>query len=252
MGQAEHKDGASEMEDPHNKDEHHNSVGEYIKSAVYGGLDGLCTTLIIAISSIGSNASPKTVLALGIASMIGDGLGMAVADYLGTKSDDEYMLQEEERERREIENDLEAEKAEMVQLYNEMGLQPAVSNEIVQILSKNKEGFLKIMMIEELQLIAGEENPFTNSIVTFFSFAIFGVTPLIPSMVALALGMEKLETSIVIATIIVSAFFLGVLGLAKSCVGGMKWYISVPETILIGAISAGAAYAIGKAFGEDE
>jgi len=26
--------------------------------------------------------------------MIGDGLGMAVADYLGTKSDDEYMLQE--------------------------------------------------------------------------------------------------------------------------------------------------------------
>jgi len=25
--------------------------------------------------------------------MIGDGLGMAVADYLGTKSDDEYMMQ---------------------------------------------------------------------------------------------------------------------------------------------------------------
>jgi hypothetical protein len=35
----------------------------------------------------------------------------------------------------------------MVHLYNEMGLQPAVSTEIVDILSKNKEGFLKIMMI---------------------------------------------------------------------------------------------------------
>ncbi|XP_031472805.1 uncharacterized protein LOC116245311 [Nymphaea colorata] len=131
MGNSENKDG-SESANPHGKDEHHNSVGEYIKSAVYGGLDGLCTTLIIAISSVGSGGTPSTVLALGIASMIGDGLGMAVADYLGTKSDDEYMLQEEARERREIENDLEAEKAEMVHLYNEMGLEPAVSEEIVQ------------------------------------------------------------------------------------------------------------------------
>lgn len=39
------------------------------------------------------------------------------------------------------------------------------------------------------------------------------------------------------------------LGLAKSCVGGMKWYVSVPETIIIGAISASAAFGIGKAFG---
>jgi len=29
--------------------------------------------------------------------MIGDGLAMAVADYLATKSDDEYMCQEEKR-----------------------------------------------------------------------------------------------------------------------------------------------------------
>ena len=87
--------------------------------------------------------------------MLGDGLGMGAADYLGTKSDDEYMTQEENRERKEIENDFEAEKEEMIHIYNEMGLEKAVSNEIVDILSKNKEGFLKIMMIEELQLLAG-------------------------------------------------------------------------------------------------
>lgn len=83
----------------HGGDEHHNTVGEFIKSAVYGGLDGLVTTLIIVIGAVSSNGTPSTVLALGIASMIGDGLGMAVADYLGTKSDDEYMTQEEQRER---------------------------------------------------------------------------------------------------------------------------------------------------------
>ncbi len=84
----------SSVMDPHKKDEHHSAAGEYIKSSVYGGLDGLCTTLIIVISGVGNGSSPGTILALGIASMIGDGLGMAVADYLGTKSDDEYMTQE--------------------------------------------------------------------------------------------------------------------------------------------------------------
>jgi vacuolar iron transporter family protein len=105
------------------------------------------------------------------------------------------------------------------------------------------------MMIEELQLIAGEENPITNSLVTFFSFAIFGLTPLVPTIVAKAQEMDVLGSGIVIATIITAAFFLGVLGFAKSCVGGMIWYISVAETILIGAIASGAAFGIGKAFG---
>lgn len=44
----------------------------------------------------------------------------------------------------------------MVTIYENMGLQPEVSKEIVDILSTNKEGFLSVMMIEELQLIPDE------------------------------------------------------------------------------------------------
>ena len=36
-------------------------------------------------------------MAIGFASVLGDGLAMGAADYLGTKSDDEYMMMEEER-----------------------------------------------------------------------------------------------------------------------------------------------------------
>ena len=61
--------------------------------------------------------------------------------------------------------------------------------------------------------------------------------------------MQVLEDSIIIATICTSVFFLGVLGLAKSCVGGMKWYVSVIETIIIGALAASVAFGIGKALG---
>ena len=237
----------ADQEQGHGNKEEHVSAGEYVKSAVFGGFDGLCTCLIIVIAGVGNASTPTLILAIGVSSMLGDGLGMGAADYLGTKSDDEYMTQEENRERQEIENDFEAEKEEMIHIYTEMGLEKAVSNEIVDILSKNKEGFLKIMMIEELQLLAGGENPFTNSVVTFISFVLFGFTPLIPTLIAHAQGLVHMNNAIIIQTIIISVFFLAVLGLCKSCVGGLPWYLSIPETLLVGALASGAAYGMGKA-----
>jgi len=135
----------------------------------------------------------------------------------------------------------------MIQIYSEMGLDKPVANEIVDILSKNKEGFLKIMMIEELQLIAGDESPFINSIVTFFSFCIFGFMPLIPTLIAHAQGLVHLNASIIMWTIIVSVIFLAILGICKSCVGGFPWYISIPETIFVGALASGATYGMSVA-----
>ena len=79
-----------------------------------------------------------------------------------------------------------------------MGLKKKVADELVEIISKNKEGFLKVMMIEELQLLAGEENPFINSLVTFFSFVIFSFTPLIPTLIAHSQGLTHMTEAILI------------------------------------------------------
>jgi len=69
-------------------------AGEFIKSAVYGGLDGIITTLCIALSGFASASQAKVILALGFSSLLGDAISMAVADYLATKSDAEYMESE--------------------------------------------------------------------------------------------------------------------------------------------------------------
>lgn len=102
--------------------EKHIKAGEFVKSAVYGGLDGIITTLCVALSGLSSGSTAPVILALGFSSLIGDAISMGVADYLATKSDAEYMKAEEERERLEIETDFEAEKKEMVHIYSEMGL----------------------------------------------------------------------------------------------------------------------------------
>ncbi len=107
--------------------EKHIAIGQFIKSAVYGGLDGIITTLCVALPGIGASVKASYILALGFSSLIADGLSMAIADYLATKSDAEYMKSEEERELVEINTDFEAEKREMVHIYSELGLKPEVS-----------------------------------------------------------------------------------------------------------------------------
>lgn len=106
-------------------------------------------------------------------------------------------------------------------------------------------------MIEELQLISDEENPFRNSLVTFFSFCFFGFFPMIPTIVAKVNEGEAVVegTKYIWITCLVAIFVLFVLGLSKSFVTGAKWYLSTIETIIIGALSAGASYGIGAAFG---
>ncbi len=64
---------------------------------MYGGLDGIITTLSVALSGVGSAVGATTIIAIGLASLIADGLSMGIADYLATKSDDQYMQTEEER-----------------------------------------------------------------------------------------------------------------------------------------------------------
>lgn len=63
------------------------------------------------------------------------------------------------------------------------------------------------------------------------------------------MGRQTIEQGILYATIAISVFFLGVLGLGKSCVGGPKWYFSIMETVVIGAIAASLAFVIGKGMG---
>ena len=72
--------------------------------------------------------------------------------------------------------------------------------------------------------------------------------PLIPFLIAAANDFP-LDSKYIIVTLLISVFFLFVLGFGKSFVTSATWYYSSAETILIGAISAGAAFGIGSLFG---
>jgi VIT1/CCC1 family predicted Fe2+/Mn2+ transporter len=60
----------------------------YIRDLVYGANDGVITTFAVVAGVTGGTLPPITVLILGVANLLADGLSMGVGNYLGIRSDE--------------------------------------------------------------------------------------------------------------------------------------------------------------------
>lgn len=223
--------------------EKHKEGGRYIKSIVYGGLDGIITTFAIISGVVGASLSAGVVLVLGFANLIADGISMGIGDYLSSKSEQEYYKSERRREQWEIDNYPEGEKKEMEELYVNRGMNSKDAKKLVTVISKNKKAWLDIMMAEELGLIHDNTSPFKKGIVTFISFAIFGFIPIFAFLLTFLNPLLQ-KYAFLIASIMtgITLFILGALKVKITC---MNWLKSGFEMLFAGGLAAGAAYYIG-------
>ena len=65
-------------------------AGDYVKSLVFGGLDGIITTFAIVATVAGARAHPGLVLLMGAANLVADALSMGIGDYLSERAEDEF------------------------------------------------------------------------------------------------------------------------------------------------------------------
>ncbi|MGI6418618.1 MAG: VIT1/CCC1 transporter family protein [Thermoguttaceae bacterium] len=229
------------------EEKHQHEHGQYLKSAVYGGLDGIVTTFAVVAGVGGAQLSTGVVLILGFANLVADGLSMAVGDYLSTKAELEYQRAERRREQWEVENYPEGEKRELVELYVEKGMPEDDAKTIAEIMSRHKETWIEVMMVEELGIVASGESPIKNAVVTFFSFAIFGLVPLAAFIAVLLVPLVKFDAFTVAG--LLTAITLFALGAIKVRITGKNWFKSGLETLLVGGLAAAAAYAVGRLLG---
>ncbi len=231
----------------YNKHNHHKTGGKYVKSIVYGGLDGIITTFAVVAGVAGAGLAAGIVLILGFANLIADGISMAVGDYLSSKSEKEYYDAEREREKWEVDNYPKGEEKEMIELYTRQGLSEKDAKCMVEVLKKNKDVWIDTMMVEELNLIKSDESPVMNGIVTFFSFAFFGLIPLLVYIYSWFFP-GVISNNFLAAIVLTGVALLG-LGFAKVKVTEKSWWRSGIETLLIGGVAAGAAYFVGYLLG---
>lgn len=212
-------------------------VHNYLRDWIYGGIDGAVTTFAVVSGVAGAQLSPWVLLALGFANLFADGFSMAASNFLGTKAEHDNWHRLEAIENRHIDLAPEGEREEVRQIFQLKGFAGEDLERIVQLVTANRERWVRTMLTEEYGLPIEVRSPYYAAISTFMAFLVCGLVPLFPYL----LKVPQAQEVSVIATGLV--FFA--IGSAKSRWSPAAWWRSGLTTVLVGAIAAGLAYATG-------
>ena len=224
-------------------EENKNGKGQFLKSFVYGGLDGVVTTFAVVAGVAGAELSGAVVLILGAANLIADGISMAFGDYLSTKAENEYIAAERVRETQEARDYPEEEKQEMMAVYMEKGIPWDEARAVVNILSKYEKPWVDIKMVEEFGLVESLESPVKNALVTFGSFVLFG--SILVLVYAIARFVPFFAAHTFGTACFLTAVTLFILGTLKVLFTRQSWYRAGVEMMILGGGAAASAYLVG-------
>lgn len=229
---------------PMHQECHNSSASEYIKSVVFGGLDGIMTTFAIISAAAGSNGNYATVLIFGFSNVIADGFSMGFGEYVSGEAERDNAIAERRREEWEVENSFDLELDEMVQIYMAKGLSFDDANTIVGIISKDPKMFVDFMMVEELGLLVDiddEHGPKKQGVVMFFSFLFFGAVPLLAYLPGKGQGTD----GVFLISCILTLTSLVVLGSVKGLLASQSIVRSALLMLLNGTISGSVSFVAG-------
>lgn len=234
------------------EEKHKIAQGQFIKSLIYGGLDGIISTFVVICSIEGGSFNPLYALVLGFSNLVGDGISMGVGDYLSSKADMEHQETEYQREKWEFENNPEGEITEMIELLQEKGISPEDTETIIRTTAKYPELFLDQMMYYELGFMPLEEDekPIKTGFLTFLAFVAFGLVPML-SYVGVGYipwdsieGLNGVNPTFPISCV-ATALTLLLLGAVKARFSNENKIISSLKTLFTGGIACLIAWLIG-------
>ena len=220
------------------------TAGAYVKSIVYGGLDGTITTFAVVAGVAGASLGSNVILILGFANLIADGIAMAFGDFLSTRAEQQYHANERTREEARLANCPERERDQLISEYTAEGLSQGEAESIVNVLEKHPKLLVDTSMVMKLGILEDDSSPLGNAIATFLSFALFGFIPLIVFVITHFTGIA---TDVFPWACALTAATLFSLGALKSRIINCHWWRSGIEILFVGGIAAIAAFAIGKA-----
>jgi VIT1/CCC1 family predicted Fe2+/Mn2+ transporter len=219
----------------------HTSKGRIIRDIVYAIDGGLVTTIsFIAGISVSLVARNKIVVAALIQVMAGT-VAIFFGAYVSTKAQKHFFENQIERERREIEEDPQKETAEIREIFNDMGFNKEEQELAVKRITVNKDIWLKFMVQEEIGISPESiDNPFEIGFISAVAFFV-GTLPTIAPFFIFSTIAQALRA----AAFSVLAF-LFIVGIFKSKITKVHWFVSGIETLIIGAISCGCGFFLGR------
>jgi VIT1/CCC1 family predicted Fe2+/Mn2+ transporter len=227
----------------HQHEEKHIQSSDLIRDVVIGMSDGLTVPFALAAGLTGAVTSSSIIVIAGIAEIVAGSIAMGLGGYLAGKTELDHYNNELKREYEEVELIPEMEKKEVKDFFANIGLSEEIQDMASEEIAKDKKQWVDFMMKFELGLDKPDPARAKKSALNIgISYAVGGIIPLSPYFFIPVSG-EALKYS-VIATLICLFIF----GYFKSRVTGVPVLSGALKVMLIGALAAGAAFAVALLF----
>lgn len=219
----------------------HTTKGRIVRDVVYAIDTGLVTTVsFLAGVSISLITRNKVILA-GLIQVVAGTLAIFFGSYISTKAQKHFFENQIEREKREIEEDPQKETQEIREIFQEMGFNEEEQGLAVKRITASKETWLRFMVQEEIGISPGLiDNPFEIGIVSGVSFLTGAFPAILPFFI-----FHNVSRALIASAVSVLAF-LFILGIIKSRITKINWFLSGIETLSMGAISCGTGFFLGR------
>jgi VIT1/CCC1 family predicted Fe2+/Mn2+ transporter len=218
----------------------------YLRDMVYGAIDGTVTTYAVVAGVAGSGLDATVVLVLGTANLAADGFSMAIANYLGIRSEERRRERVRREEERHVQLWPAGEREEVRQLLARDGLTGPVLDTATAAITADRHRWVEMMLAREHGFASARPDPVRAAASTLLAFVVVGLLPLLAFVVD-ALGVS-VDSPFAWSTTLAALAFVGV-GAAQGVVVDEPWWRGAARTLCIGGAAAALAYVVGLSLG---
>jgi len=223
---------------------HGDVSGGWLRPAVFGAMDGLVSNAALIAGVAGGTQDAgdnKAIVLAGLAGLAAGAFSMAAGEYASVASQSEAAEREIAVERQEILDNPEAERAELVGMLTEKGLEPDLAEEVASQVHRDVDAAVAVHAMEEFGIDPDDlASPVVAAVSSFVSFSVGALVPVVPFLV----GGEALPWSIGLTLL---ALFL--CGALVTRVTSRPWWFGGLRQVLLGGAAFVLTFWIGSLVG---
>ena len=213
----------------------------WLRAAILGANDGIVSTASLIAGVAAAGATQSSILVTGTAGLVAGAMSMAAGEYVSVSSQADTEAADRAREEEELATQPQAERAELITIYEKRGLDTTLATQVADQLAS--KGALQAHLRDELGLI--ETHAAQPVLAAVSSAAAFTVGALLPLLTVLIAPANQLVWAVTIASLL----FLALLGAIGAKVGGANILRAVARVTFWRAFAMAATAAIGALFG---
>lgn len=223
------------------KEVHRTHRTGWLRAAVLGANDGIVSTASLIIGVAAANTAHTDILVAGVAGLVAGAMSMAAGEYVSVSSQSDTEKADLKLEKASLKEDIEFEKKELADIYQQRGLDPELAIQVAEQLmahdaigahARDELGIVETVRARPIQA-------------AFYSAATFTIGAALPLITASVVPVSQLIPFVAV----LSLLFLATLGSLAAYTGGASISTGAIRVTFWGALAMSLTAAVGSLFG---